>query len=78
MSDFKGRRFPTELILLCIRWYCKFGVSYRDLEQMMCKRCVAVDRTTLFRYRRLSMQQSHLTRPSIWFSAVTVCRTAFP
>ena len=33
MSDFKGRRFPTELILLCVRCYCKFGVSYRDLAR---------------------------------------------
>jgi transposase-like protein len=32
MPDFKGRRFPTDLILLCVRWYCKFGISYRDLE----------------------------------------------
>jgi hypothetical protein len=26
MSDFKGHRFPTELILLCVHWYCKFGI----------------------------------------------------
>ncbi len=35
MFDFKGRRFLTDLILLCVRWYCKFGFSYRDLEEMM-------------------------------------------
>ena len=34
MSDFKGRRFPTDVILLCVRWYCKLGISYRDLEEM--------------------------------------------
>jgi integrase len=50
MSDFKGRRFPTDLILLCVRWYCKFGISYRDLEEMMGERGVAVDHTTLFRW----------------------------
>lgn len=32
MSDFKGRRF-TDLILLCVRCYCKFWISYRDLEE---------------------------------------------
>ncbi len=48
MSDFKGRRFPTDLILLCVRWYCKYGLSYRDLEEMMNERGVAVDHTTLF------------------------------
>jgi transposase-like protein len=50
MSDFKGRRFPTDLILLCVRWYCKFGISYRDLEEMMSERGVTVDHTTLFRW----------------------------
>ena len=41
MFDFKGRRFPTDLILLCVRRYCKFGISYRDLEEMMSERGVA-------------------------------------
>ena len=31
MSLFKRRRFPVEIILLCVRWYCKYGISYRDL-----------------------------------------------
>ena len=35
MSIFKRRRFPVEIILLCVRWYCKYGVSYRDLAEMM-------------------------------------------
>jgi len=32
---FKRRRFPVEIILLCVRWYCKYGISYRDLVEMM-------------------------------------------
>jgi hypothetical protein len=48
MSDFKGRRFPTDIILICVRWYCKYGISYRDLEEMMSERSVIVDHTTLF------------------------------
>jgi transposase-like protein len=32
MSDFKGRRFPTDIILVCVRWYCKYGVSYLRLR----------------------------------------------
>jgi transposase, IS6 family len=31
LSLFKRRRFPVEIILLCVRWYCKSGISYRDL-----------------------------------------------
>ena len=50
MSDFKGRRFPTNIILVCVRWYCKYGISYRDLKEMMSERGVIVDHTTLFRW----------------------------
>lgn len=50
MSDFKGRRFPTDVILVCVRWYCKYGISYRDLEEMMSEHGVTVDHTTLFRW----------------------------
>ena len=43
MSLFKRRRFPVEIILLCVRWYCKYGISYRDLVEMMQERGVEVD-----------------------------------
>jgi hypothetical protein len=35
MSEFKWRHFSGEIILQCARWYCKYGISYRDLEEMM-------------------------------------------
>ena len=47
---FKRRRFPVEIILLCVRWYCKYGISYRDLAEMMQERGVAIDPSTLFRW----------------------------
>ncbi len=50
MSDFKWKHFQGEIILGCVRWYCKYGISYRDLEKMMIKRGVEVDHTTLFRW----------------------------
>ena len=50
MSLFKRRRFPVKIILLCVRWYCKYGISYRDLAEMMSERGVAVDPSTLFRW----------------------------
>ena len=50
MSVFKRRRFPAEIILLCVRWYCRYGISYRDLEEMMAERGVAVDHVTLYRW----------------------------
>jgi transposase, IS6 family len=50
LSMFKRRRFPVEIILLCVRWYCKYGISYRDLAEMMQERGVAVDPSTIFRW----------------------------
>jgi len=47
---FKRRRFPVEVILLCVRWYCKYSLSYRDLAEMMQERGVMVDRSTIFRW----------------------------
>ncbi|WP_457094551.1 IS6 family transposase [Microvirga sp. P5_D2] len=50
MSIFKRRRFPVEIILLCVRWYCKYGISSRDLAEMMPERGIVVDPTTIFRW----------------------------
>ena len=50
MSLFKRRRFPVEIILLCVRWYCKYGISYRDLAEMMEESGVAVAPSTIFRW----------------------------
>jgi transposase-like protein len=50
VSLFKRPCFPIEIILLCVRWYCKYGISYRDLAEMMSERRVAVDPSTIFRW----------------------------
>ena len=47
---FKRRRFPVEIILLCVRWYCKYGIGYRDLVEMMQERGVEVDPSTIMRW----------------------------
>lgn len=49
MLDFKDRHFTGEIVLWAVRWYCRFGVSYRDLEQMLGERCVSVDHSTIYR-----------------------------
>jgi transposase, IS6 family len=48
MSVFKSRRFPFKIILRCMRWYCKYGITYRDLAEMMQEREVEVDASTIF------------------------------
>ncbi len=50
MNDFKWKHFQGEIILGCVRWYCKYGISYRDLEEMMAERGIDVDHTTLYRW----------------------------
>ncbi len=34
-TPFKWRHFEVDLILLCVRWYLRYSLSYRDLEEMM-------------------------------------------
>jgi IS6 family transposase len=49
-SLFKWRHFEPTLILLCVSWYCRYQLSYRDLEEMMKERGLTVDHTTVFRW----------------------------
>ena len=37
VSDFKGRHFGGEVVLWAVRWYCRYGISYRDLEGSVAK-----------------------------------------
>jgi transposase-like protein len=43
VSIFSGRHYPKDVILWAVRWYCRYGVSYRDLEEMLTERGVPVD-----------------------------------
>ncbi len=38
MIDFRGHRFEKDIILLCVRWYLAYPLSYRNLEEMMKER----------------------------------------
>lgn len=49
-SLFKWRHFLPEIILLNVRWYCRYALSYRDLEELMQERAVEVDHSTLNRW----------------------------
>ncbi len=48
--DFKGSHFEREIILWGVRWYVAYPISYRQLEEMMGERGVAVDHSTLNRW----------------------------
>jgi transposase-like protein len=50
MLNVKGMRFPLEVILVCIRWYAAYPLSFRQLEEMMAERGVFVDHSTVSRW----------------------------
>jgi transposase-like protein len=47
---FKGRHFDQETIILCVRWYVTYKLSYRDLSAMMLERDIRVAPSTIFRW----------------------------
>jgi transposase-like protein len=49
-APFKWRHFEAEIILLCVRWYLRYALSYRDLEEIMQERGLHVDHTTMYRW----------------------------
>jgi IS6 family transposase len=49
-SPFKWRHFEPTVILLCVRWYCSYQLSYRDVEEMLRERGLDVDHSTVFRW----------------------------
>jgi transposase-like protein len=47
---YRGRRFQTETIEHCVRWYITYRLSYRDLVAMMAERGIIVSHTTIMRW----------------------------
>jgi transposase-like protein len=45
-----GYRFPREVIAVAVRWYLRYGLSYRDVEELLAERGIAVDHVTIFRW----------------------------
>jgi transposase-like protein len=51
MDDlFKVRHFDREIIILCVRWYLRFKLSFRDLVEMMAERGISLSHTTIMRW----------------------------
>jgi IS6 family transposase len=65
-SPFKWRHHEPEIILLCVRWYLRYQLSYRDLEEMMCERGLSIDHTTIFRWvQRYAPEINKRIRPHL-------------
>ncbi len=50
MNVFKGRHFTGIIILWAVCWYCKYGINYRELLEVLAERGVNVEHTTIYRW----------------------------
>ena len=66
MSEFSGRHFRGEFILWAVRWYCKYGISYRELREMLSERGLEVDHTTIYRW--VQVYAPKLRKKLAWYS----------
>lgn len=65
-NPFKWRQYAPAIILLCVRWYLRYSLSYRDLEEMMVERGLAVDHTTIYRWvQRYAPELEKRIRPQL-------------
>jgi len=65
-SLFKWRHYQPEIILLCVRWYLKYPLSYRQLEEMMRERGLSIDHTTIYRWvQKYSPELEKRIRPHL-------------
>jgi transposase, IS6 family len=69
MSDpalFKWRHFEAEIILCAVRWYLRYALSYRDVEELLRERGVSIDHTTVFRWvQRYAPELDKRCRPRL-------------
>ena len=49
-NSFKWKHYEGEIILLNVRWYLKYPLSYRNLKEMMIERGIQVDHSTIMRW----------------------------
>jgi transposase, IS6 family len=69
MSDpslFKWRHFEADIILCAVRWYLRYALSYRDVEELLRERGVSIDHTTVFRWvQRYAPELDQRCRPHL-------------
>jgi transposase-like protein len=71
-SPFKWRHYAPDVILLCVRWYCRYQLSYRDVEEMMHERGLEVDHSTVFRWvQRYAPEINKRIRPHLKMSGTS-------
>jgi hypothetical protein len=64
---FRGRHFEDVIILLCVRWYLRYSLTYRDLEEIMAERNLSVDHVAIWRWvQRYAPTLNQRIRPEMW------------
>jgi transposase, IS6 family len=65
-SPFKWRHFEADIILCAVRWYLRYALSYRDVEDLLRERGVTIDHTTVFRWvQRYAPELDKRCRPQL-------------
>jgi transposase-like protein len=63
-STFAGFCLPSDVIVLAVRWYLRFALSYRDVEELLTERGVEVDHVTIYRWvQRFTPLLAETARP---------------
>ena len=50
-NPFKGRQFPGEVIMLCVRWYLRYPLAYEHVAELLAERGVEVDPSCIWHKR---------------------------
>ena len=81
--SFAGFRFPPDVTLRAVRWYLRYGLSYRDVEELLAERGIDVDHVTIYRWVQrftpLVIEADRPCRHSVgdrWFVDETYVRVA--
>jgi IS6 family transposase len=80
---FAGFRFPQEVIAVAVRWYLRYGLSYRDVEELLAERGITIDHVTIYRWvQRFTAEFIEAARPcrhvpgDRWFADETYVKVA--
>src|SRR2546423_14958387 len=49
-NPFKGRHYPGEVIVLCVRWYLRYPLSYEHVAELVAERGIEVDASCIWRW----------------------------
>jgi hypothetical protein len=80
--SFKGAHFPPDIILMGVRWYVAYPLSYRHVEELLEERGVPIDHATIQRwvvkYSPLLEEAFHRRKRPVWVSCQLLAQISYP